>query len=366
MKIIHFNHSFYTGGVESLICGLLNAMSTDNDVTFCTFFKMSSYDGLIPNLSPDVTYINLGNKKLTTVNKLFNIFRIFTILLKGKYDVVHVHGAFNYYIFSIFLLHKKIKFFYTVHSDAYMENGPMSKRFLALKKFCFKKKYIIPITISLASQKSFMDLYGCESELIENGIPMPKIDLNIDPIKKFRFSPQTKVFTHIGRICVAKNQLVLCKVFKKIIDEGNDVVLLIVGPQEIDNIFKEISKYFSNRIVYLGPKNNVADYLYNSDAMCLPSVYEGLPITLLESLAVGCIPICSPVGGIVNVIQNGINGILSDSSGENDYYKAIQEFLSLTKKDTCSMKRRCSDSFSYYSIEKTVAKYISCYKSYIK
>lgn len=44
------------------------------------------------------------------------------------------------------------------------------------------------------------------------------------------------------------------------------------------------------------------------DAMCLPSIWEGLPVTLLEALSVGCIPICSNVGGIPDVIESGMNG----------------------------------------------------------
>lgn len=365
MNIIHFNHSFYTGGVESLLCGLLNGISTSHKVTFCTFRKMNPDEGMMPNLSKDVKYVHLGNDKLTKVNKVLNIFKILFLLVTGKYDVVHLHGAFNYYILSIFLLHKQVKFFYTVHSDAYMENGPMSKKFLAVKKYCFEKKYIVPITISPSSQRSFAELYGCKSELIENGIQQPNVNNCVDLIRSFRYSSQTRVFTHIGRICVAKNQLVLCKVFQRLIDEGNDVVLLIIGPQEIEQIFEDISKFFSERIVYLGPKSNVSDYLNNSDAMCLPSVYEGLPITLLESLAVGCVPICSPVGGIVNVISNGNNGLLSESSNEQDYYNIIKKFLALSKDEVSSMKIRCRDSFSYYDIKNTVAKYISCYESYV-
>lgn len=366
MKIIHFNHSFYMGGVESLICGLLNGISKDNKVTLCTFIKMSSDDGLMPNLLSDISYVSLGNKKLTAINKILNVFKILLLLLRGKYDVVHLHGAFNYYILSVFLLHKKTKFFYTVHSDAYMENGPMSQKFLAIKRYFFKKKYLIPITISPSSQKSFTELYGCESELIENGIPMPKFNLEKNPIRKFRYSTKTKVFVHLGRISIPKNQLVLCKVFQRIIDEGHDVVLLIIGPQEVKQIFDDISVYFSDRIIYLGPQNNVADYLYNSDAMCLPSIYEGLPITLLESLAVGCIPICSPVGGIVDVINNGYNGLLSGSSNELDYYNCIKKYLSLSQHDISSIKKNCRDSFGYYEIRNTISKYINCYKLNVK
>lgn len=63
------------------------------------------------------------------------------------------------------------------------------------------------------------------------------------------------------------------------------------------------------------------------DAMCLPSIWEGLPVTLLEALSVGCVPICSNVGGIPDVVESGINGFLSSSSSEEDYYEAMLEYF---------------------------------------
>ena len=52
------------------------------------------------------------------------------------------------------------------------------------------------------------------------------------------------------------------------------------------------------------------------DAYALCSSYEGMPISLIEAIGVGCIPVCTPVGGIVDVVHNGENGFLSDGIGE--------------------------------------------------
>ena len=61
MKIIHFHPSFYTGGIESLMCGLLNGMASTHNVTLCTFLKIDHDEGMLPNLSQDVKYVHLGN-----------------------------------------------------------------------------------------------------------------------------------------------------------------------------------------------------------------------------------------------------------------------------------------------------------------
>ena len=99
------------------------------------------------------------------------------------------------------------------------------------------------------------------------------------------------------------------------------------------------------------------------DAMCLPSIWEGLPVTLLEALSVGCVPICSNVGGIPNVVVSGVNGFLSDSSSEEDYYKTMKTFLALSDDEYLQIKDTCRNSFSEYDIVNTATSYINIYKS---
>lgn len=55
---------------------------------------------------------------------------------------------------------------------------------------------------------------------------------------------KTKFFIHAGRIDTPKNQLILCKVFKRLVDNGYDVVLLIAGSKQKQDIFKTIEPYF--------------------------------------------------------------------------------------------------------------------------
>lgn len=52
-----------------------------------------------------------------------------------------------------------------------------------------------------------------------------------------------------------------------------------------------------------------------------------MPITLIEAMACGCIPICTPVGGIVNTIEDGLSGYLSKTMREDDYYNSLIQYL---------------------------------------
>ena len=56
-------------------------------------------------------------------------------------------------------------------------------------------------------------------------------------------------------------------------------------------------------------------------------MWEGLPISLLEAIACRVVPICTPVGGIPNVIKNGITGYLSKDCGEAYYEKTVAKAI---------------------------------------
>jgi glycosyltransferase involved in cell wall biosynthesis len=246
-----------------------------------------------------------------------------------------------------------------------MENFGWEKCFFPLKKLFFKWGWLHPITISPASKDSFTKLYGVDSQLIYNGIPHVEVT-NQNLTEKYQITPKTKIFIHAGRISKEKNQLILCKVFKSLIDQNEDVVLLIAGCKQNQDIFESLEPFLCDRIIYLGERNDIPQLMAHCDAMCLPSIWEGLPVTLLESLSVGCIPICSPVGGIPDVILNGQNGFLSESCDENDYKKALSFFLALPKDKIDLLKRRCILSFSKYDIKYTSNSYLEHYKTSLK
>jgi glycosyltransferase involved in cell wall biosynthesis len=364
MKILHIHPSMNGGGIEAMISALANEMAEQgHDITVCSIFKPTEDYIFWDKLSDKVKRAHLG--KVKKGFNLKNIFQIFSFIFKGGYDVVHIHGFFYYYAMSVFLLFRKKAFFYTVHNDATKENSTWDKRFFFLKKRAFRHNLIHVVTISKSSEESFEKVYGLVGHTIYNGVPRPVIVGYNNPVDDSRLTPTTKVFINPGRISPQKNQEVLCKVFKRIIEEGNDVVLLIAGSNDDHEIYKKLEPYFSDRIKYIGLRNDIPELMAKADAFCLSSVYEGMPVTLLEAFSVGCIPICTPVGGIVNVVKSGENGILSESCEEESYYKAIKDFLQMGHDDLMNMKKRCVESFAPYDISNTAKSYLDFYKKFV-
>jgi glycosyltransferase involved in cell wall biosynthesis len=116
-----------------------------------------------------------------------------------------------------------------------------------------------------------------------------------------------------------------------------------------------------DKIIFFGEKHNVSDYLLNADAFCLSSIREGMPISLIEAFACGCVPICTPVGGLINTIENGVTGYLSDSVSENDYYLSVRTYLE--NKDQIKKTDLIQYYLSNFSIEECAKKYLSLYNS---
>lgn len=360
MKILHIHTKMVSGGIEAIVCNLVNEMSKTDDVTLCTIFQPTEDDVFYRKLDEKVKKITIGKKHFGFSIK--EIWKIYRVISQGHYDVVHIHGCFQYYFLAIALLHSKVKFIYTIHSDARKENQVWDWRLFKLKKYMFAHRWMWPVTISEASQQSFEELYHCNSHLIFNGIAKNKTEIsNNNVIDRLRKSKDTKVFIHAGRISKPKNQLVLCRVFKQLVANGKDVVLVIAGSPEEKAIYESIKSYFSDRIIYLGERNDIAELMSHADAFCLPSLWEGLPVTLLEALSVGCIPICSPVGGIVNVIESGKNGLLSKDSSESEYLKTVNTFLNMADDEQTLMKESALKSFEKYDIKNCAYQYLKVY-----
>lgn len=362
MKILHFCGTLSRGGgIASFVANIVaEQIKLQHSVTIGIINDQSKEDMVnIPVLASVHEF-----RKPYLVHSIKYPILIYKYIKTTKPEIVHIHSSFMYYALSILLLHRRVKFVYTIHSDAVKENfSKFDKWFFWLKKICFRLGWMFPVTISKASKQSFDELYGMDSRMIINGIAKPIGITNKGKLTRYRYTKETKIFYHPGRITEAKNQEMLCAAFQHLICNNKDVVLLISGTKQDAMIYSRLEKYFSDRIIYLGERNDVLDLLCEADAMCLSSKWEGMPIVLLEALSVGCIPICTSVGGIAEAITDGENGLMSKTNQLDDYIKTLLRFESMSDIDICKMKAKAKQSFERFCIEDTCREYCEYYDS---
>jgi glycosyltransferase involved in cell wall biosynthesis len=363
MKILQIKYSLVSGGAERFVVDLSNELSDmGHDVYLSTLRDDSiNNNGFYKNeISEKVKYINL---KLKKGFRLTNIYHIGKLIKTIKPEVVHCHQNLVNYIFPLSIVFSKIKFFHTTHNDAPKEVNNFIEYWL--RKYFFITEKVRAITISKETSKSFAKYYNSNKYTeIYNGRKTPLPSEEFWEVKKIIDNIRSKtkiVFLHIGRFAPQKNQELLINVFNRLINEGKPIALLIIGAgfdSENGNRLKSIA---SNNIYFLGEKHNVVDYYLNSDAFCLSSIHEGMPITLIEALACGCTPICTPVGGICDTVNNGSTGFLSESISEEDYYNVLN--LYLRQKDTINKNSLINYYNSKFSIVKCANQHIQLFEN---
>lgn len=373
MKILQVIPNLASGGAERFTVDLCNRLSETNDnVTLLTFYDRKENDIFFSDLDNSIPTLSLSKRKGVDLKMIRNLHNKIKAV---KPDVIHSHLRGLNYLMAVAPFFSSIPFIHTIHSDAFMECK--SPKLRAIRKQFFRRKNVMPVTISSESAISFSAAYPkTKNTLILNGrqlpVPGPQFDEVSEEVSTYK-GEDTKVFVSIGRISPEKNQLMLVQTFNRFIKEENaDAILLIIGSgrkseegrlieQQLNDIVSEHPKVF-----LLGEKTNATDYLYVSDYFCLSSVYEGMPISLIEAFATGVIPICTPVGGIPGMINELNSSLLSKSTSEEDYCQALKNAYHLSGEQKKQLQLQAKKLFEEkYSIEKCAASYEQLYRKLI-
>ena len=347
----------FDGGGERFVCDLCNELTKKHQVVLLVLYQPTKYPNYKEALDPKVNIIFL-NKKMGIDISLFR--QIERIIKQEQPHIVHTHlRAITYLLPSILKHHKKIHFLHTIHSDAFKEAGDSVNQ--KIRAFLFKKRYCTPITISKNGEDSFRACYKMRANLIPNGkkaviIPNANVQNEISALKK---TAKTKLLINVARIDYPKNQILLCKAFSELIKENIDAELLIIGGLFDHEAVNQINDLDCPNLHLLGIKNNPMNYMELCDAFCLSSIYEGMPISLIEAFYVGIIPICTAVGGINDMIQDGSNGFLSPDLTVESYKKTLLRFFNLSDKEQAEIKQKSKESFSKYTIENCANSYLN-------
>lgn len=361
MRILEVHYSTAWAGAERFVVDLCNEFSANHEVFLCTIVDdslpgKSYYKG---ELSPSVRYVNLRCKSGMDIK---GFVRLYKVIKEVNPDIVHTHtDAINLWLPS--LLYKKARYFHTIHSLA--EKRQYRSWLTPIYRYFYKRR-IYAITISNICKQSYVDLYHLNNSIqIDNGRSQMKTSPNLmrvkEEIQSFRKTNQTKIFVHIARCSEPKNEPLLFKTFRRLYEENWDCILLVIGANYDSTEYKYLLDTATPNIHWLGLKKNVCDYLLKSDFFILSSKWEGLPLSLLEAISVGIIPVCTPAGGIPDVIKEKTLGYLSPSMHEDDFYKTVIDAIQNSKNFN---RERLIEYFqNNYSMKNCANQYIQAFQA---
>jgi glycosyltransferase involved in cell wall biosynthesis len=291
------------------------------------------------------------------------VFRVLRILKKYSIDIVHAHGtraASNLFI-ATKLFNKKI--IYTVHGWSFNDSQGKVLRFLRKSAETFITRNVdLVINVSHANKKSGAKLYdNFHSRLINYGISRDKFDYSIngsDFKKQNGLSDEFVWFGLVARMTFQKDPLNLIEAFYLAQKENSKIRLVMIGEGELDEKKNNlISKYALNDKVKVLPfHQNMPEVLAAIDVYCLVSLWEGLPIGLLEAMAMKKPCIVSPADGIVEVIENEKNGIIVNKSNPEQLKNAILKLANMPELLTLFGEKAYEKIDEEFSIEMMVNK----------
>lgn len=165
-------------------------------------------------------------------------------------------------------------------------------------KYLFKRYYMrkIPETATelLACGKAAGDwMFGGKTyRLLPNAIAAEKYIYEEEKAKKIKKELDLEkniVIGHIGRFNPQKNHKFLIDIFEKCFEKNQKVRLMLIGDgegrKEIENKVKE--RGLQDNVIFMGVRKNVPELLQAMDVFVFPSLYEGLPVTMIEEQAAG-------------------------------------------------------------------------------
>lgn len=168
---------------------------------------------------------------------------------------------------------------------------------------------------------------------IHNGVDLERlqiIEAKGQEIKKtLEIEIYETVVGTVGRLSSVKAQDRLLRATQQLILAGYKIRVLLVGEGPMEQFLKELTKHLGldRVVVFTGHQERVVDYLSAMDVFVLPSLSEGIPMALLEALAIARPVVATRVGGIPEVIEHGVNGLLVDPEDTSLLARSIRELI---------------------------------------
>ncbi len=189
------------------------------------------------------------------------------------------------------------------------------------------------IAVSSDIERALVRLYGtARVARIHNGIDLEIVQVRIprsNKRKEWNFSDTVTLVGTVGRLVPVKGHAVLLEALQILHESDRMVNLVIVGDGPLrEHLEAEVRRLGLNEFVrFTGHQVESYDFINMMDVFVLPSLHEGIPMVLLEALALQRPVVASRVGGIPEVVVHGRTGLLAEPSDASSLAKLIRRMI---------------------------------------
>lgn len=362
MKILQIINNLGSGGAEKLLECAIPLMNKNDrivvDVLLLTDINNVFYDSLISN------GIKVDTIKYNNLYDLRNIIEIRNYIKYGDYDIVHSHTFPTQYwvaLSKLFFISSKVKFITTEHNTYNRRRDRYYFRYIDSFVYSLYDKII---SISRQTEINLINwIYFFKKDIdkhivIENGIDINNI-VNSDPYTKTELiratNCQIKLVCMVGRFSEQKNQSLLIESMTKL---SKDINLVLVGEGPLLEANKQLAMDLgvSDRVHFLGFRNDISRILKTVDIVALSSHWEGFGLAAVEGMAAHKPVIASDVEGLREIVED-FGFIFKDKNELIKYIELLFKDETLYRK----VSNRCYNRAQNYNIDKYLESLLCLY-----
>jgi len=365
IKICFLINCFSLGGAQTFLYNLVKNLDKNYfAVTVIAIKKDGPLYERFQKLPITVHSLNVNSKM-----DLLAIFRLYKLLKKISPDILHTHLFYAHLMGRLVSVFFEFKTINTIHNT--LHYGKAKRFLIKITDFltdlniviCHKIKNIM-IDKKISREDKII--------VISNGVDLKQFQAKLlkekkeKLILKLNIEKYDKILLTVGRLEKPKGYLNLLKSIYFLKKNYNNFILLIAGEGEDREIIQnKIEAYnIEENVKLLGQRNDIDQLLKISDVFVMSSLWEGLPIAILEAMASGSVIISTAVGGISEVIKNKENGVLIQPNSPKimaDY------FLELFFEETTTLDKMGKNAQqtikNYYQLKDKIIEYEKIYLS---
>lgn len=349
-KILYFVEAF-GGGVFTYLANLSNALCDDFDVYIAYGIRKQTPQNFKDYFDKRIHLIQVKNyqREISFSKDLAALKEMKKIAKKVQPDVIHLNSSKAGILGRWLFRNSKIPVFYTPHGYSFLMTNISKKKKLFYKGLekTFAFKNIETIACSKGEYEITKELTS-NATYVDNGINLREFDgINMDHQTDFN---NLKVAT-LGRISLQKNPVM----FNQIAEAFPNINFIWIG----DGEFRDKLTAPNIKITGWVDNKTALNYLADTDIFLLTSLWEGLPMALLEAMYMEKICVVSDVVGNRDVIHDEENGYICDSV--NDFIRKVKSISTDRHMLVELIKRAHDDVENHYNSTVMASEYKKIY-----